>query len=317
MGIVCMHEDITLRNKPWTDVEETVKSDILLPKGFVTDEERQCYYYLAKYFVKGHGNIIDGGACLGSSAYCFGAGLAQNPSRGISRIHSYDRFIVSENYVADMISNHFRPLKQPWGDDFFDIFEYQTGKYRDLIVAHRGDFLAEKWDRSPIEILFVDIAKSKKLHDHVVEQFFPYLIPGKSLLLHQDYYFCWLPFIHIAMQYLSHRFEIVDRFIPSASRLYMLKDALTSSEIDNVQKLSREKRVELLDQWIDGETGDLKAMARVTKMCQLWYDKDEIAYADERRRLETEFGILPNTNWGMQCIQLDQLSFDNSPGELV
>ena len=212
-----------LRSKPWSNLPDDIKSEISLPKGFVTDEERQCYHYIARHCVSDDGQIVDAGACFGSSAYCFGSGLALNAKRGSSLIHSYDRFLVAENYVGDMISKNFRPLKSDWWDDFYDIFEFQTGKYKEFIRPHRGDFLAERWNGTPIDILFIDLAKSDELHTHIVQQFFPSLRPGKSLVLHQDFYFCWLPYIHISMQYLSRRFEVLDKFIPSATRLYLLK----------------------------------------------------------------------------------------------
>ena len=124
--------------------------------------------------------------------------------------------------MADCIKQNFRPLQQEWGDDFYDIFEYQIGKYQEFVKPHRGDFMLEKWNGSPIELLFIDLAKTKDLHDHIVEQFFPSLVPAQSLVMHQDFYFSWLPYIHTYMQYLSHRFEVVDPLIPSASRLYLL-----------------------------------------------------------------------------------------------
>jgi hypothetical protein len=301
----------TLALKPWLDLEPRVIRELKLPKGFVTDEERQCYHYLARHCVT-DGQIVDGGACLGASAFAFASGLALNDkaARGSSFVHSYDQFQVSEGYVGDMIKQSFRPLASEWWDDFFDIFEFQTGKYKEFIRPCRGDFLQEKWNGAPIDILFVDIAKTPDLHVHVVEQFFPSLRAGRSLVLQQDFYFCWLPYIHITMQYLAHRFEIVDPFIPSASRLYLYKDAVTAEEIAHIRSIPRDERIDLLDAFIDGEQGDLRAMARVTKMCQLWHDKDERAYQDERDRLVSEFGLRPETNWGNQCAALDKLGFE-------
>jgi len=299
-----------LRSKPWSEVAPNMAAELMLPKGFITEEERRCYHYLAQHCVSGEGQIVDAGACLGASAFCFASGLARNPTKGDTLVHSFDQFLVTENYVADMISEYFRPVQPDWGDNFFDIFEFQTGKYKNLIIPHKGNFLNEKWNCSPISILFIDIAKSFELHNHLIEQFYPCLMPGKTLLIHQDFYFCWLPFIHITMQYLSHRFEIVDPFIPSASRLYLLKDAVSGDEITHIASISREERLDLLDAFIDGEHGDLRAMARVTKMCQLWYDKDQRSYDQERGRLIAEFGLRPDTNWGNQCIELDKLGFD-------
>jgi hypothetical protein len=132
---------------------------------------------------------------------------------------------AGDEYVGNYISEAFRPAKE--GDDFFDIFQYQTGKYKEYIQPHRNDFLKEQWDGLRIDILFVDLAKTLELHDHIVKQFYPCLVAGESLLMHQDFYHCWNPYIRITMQFLKHCFENLDGFIPMSSRLFLLKEAIT------------------------------------------------------------------------------------------
>jgi hypothetical protein len=292
-----------LKTKPWMHLPEEDVRDVLLPKGFIGEEERRSYHYLARYCTSGHGAIVDAGACLGASAYCFSSGLNKNPNKGTALVHSYDRFTVGEDYVAELISQHFRASKG--GDDFYDIFEFQTGRYKELILSHKGDFLAERWGGGPIDILFVDLAKSLALHDHIVEQFYTAMKPSESLLMHQDFYHCWNPWMHEGMQYLSDRFEVLDKFIPSNSRLFFVKDQITAGDVEAVRSFSREQRLDLMDAFIDGESGDQRAMARVSKMCQLWLDKDVRGYESERSRLVSEAGWRLDTAWGYQANQLD------------
>lgn len=297
-----------LSTKPWLDLEPDVVSDILLPKGFILEEERRCFHYIARHCISGGGQIIDAGAAFGASAYSLASGLARNPSRWDTRVHSYDLFTSEAEYVSALATQYFRPVKT--GDDIFDIYEYQVGKYRNLIRPHRGDFLRYKWDGSRIDVLMVDMAKSPDLNVRIIEQFYPCLVPGESLLVHQDFYFSWLTYIHISMQYLAHRFEIVDRLIPDGSRLFLLKDAITADEIEHVRSFSREERIDLLDAFIDGEKGDSRAMARVNKLCQLYYDDDEDGYRAERKRMSAENpSIGPETKWGLQTNEIDALAF--------
>jgi len=124
--------------------------------------------------------------------------------------------------------------------------------------------MVEEWDGSRIDILFVDLAKTADLNIRIIEQFYPALVPGESLLVHQDFNFCWLPYIHISMQYLAHRFVIIDRWVWDSSRIYMLKDKITPEEFKHIRSFSREERIDLLQAYVDGETGQSLAMARVT-----------------------------------------------------
>ena len=298
-----------LRNKPWMELESEVVADISLPKGYIADEERRSYHYLARHCVKGEGHIIDAGSYIGASTYCFASGLARNPARGKSLVHAYDRFLVDAAYIGDMITKNFRPLNAALGDDFYDIFEFQVGKYKNFIRPHRGDFLAEKWIGEPIELLFIDLAKSEDLHKHIVDQFFPSLIPGRSWLIHQDFYHPWHPYIHISMQYLKRKFEIIDPFVPSASRIYLLKDRLTADDISHIKAVPRQERLDLLDEFIAGETGDMRAMAHVIKMCQHWLDKDQPGFAAQRLKLGAEFEWEAHKDWAFWCGELDKAQF--------
>jgi hypothetical protein len=298
-----------LRTKPWSNLEREVVSDITLPKGYIADEERRSYHYLARYCIKGQGHIVDAGAYIGASAYCFASGLARNSSKGKTVIHAYDRFLVDAAYIGEMITKNFRPLNSDRGDDFFDIFEFQVGKYKEFIHSHRGDFLLEKWNGEPIELLFVDLAKNDELHKHIVEQFYPSLIPGRSLLIHQDFYHPWHPYIHISMQYLKHKFEIIDPFVHNSSRLYLLKDRLTADEIAHVNSVPQQERLDLLEEFIDGEEGDMRAMGHVIKMCQHWLDKDQKGFQAQRSRLAAEFEWQPHKDWAFWCAELDKVQF--------
>ena len=49
-------------------------------------------------------------------------------------------------------------------------------------------------------MLFVDIAKTWALNDVVIEQFFPRLIPGRSVVVQQDYAFAFRPWVAITME---------------------------------------------------------------------------------------------------------------------
>jgi hypothetical protein len=66
------------------------------------------------------------------------------------------------------------------------------------------------WSGDPIEILFVDLAKTWALNSWVVAKTFPCLIPSVSVVVQQD----WVHFneywVHITMAYFADRFELVE-----------------------------------------------------------------------------------------------------------
>ena len=84
-----------------------------------------------------------------------------------------------------------------------------TAAVADLLEVHEGDLAASGWDGRPIELLFVDIAKTWSLNDVVVSEFFPCLIPDRSVIVQQDYAFAFQPWMAITMEYLSEYFEPV------------------------------------------------------------------------------------------------------------
>jgi hypothetical protein len=97
------------------------------------------------------------------------------------------------------------------GQPFEPLFRQATAEFADSIELHRGDLLKETWpaDR-PIELLFVDIAKTFALSGKVVTEFFPHLIAGRSVVVHQDFYHPSTFYLPIVMDYLSDYFTIVE-----------------------------------------------------------------------------------------------------------
>src|SRR6185503_20332371 len=90
------------------------------------------------------------------------------------RIHSFDLFQLEDyskkSYFADRAD-----LRT--GDSTYEMYLRNTRGFRDLVQTYPGDIRAVKWCGKSIEICFVDVMKTAEIHDAVVEQFFPSLIP--------------------------------------------------------------------------------------------------------------------------------------------
>ena len=179
-----------------------------VPTMLVPDELR-LLQYVAEDWYSGQGAIVDAGSFLGGSTVTLAEGLQRNLQRRgqpESRlIHSYDRFEVEDWTIGPFFEADVRP-----GESFKSRFERNIAAYADLVEVHSGDVRAFPWMGGPIELLFVDIAKHWRVCDWISWQFFPWLIPGKSLVVQQDYlYHHWVAWLHVTMEYYADYFEYV------------------------------------------------------------------------------------------------------------
>lgn len=256
-----------LKSRPW--VGFTPPTDLSAPRGMVGPDERACYYWLARYFAEGRGAIVDAGCFLGASTFAFAAGAADAGRRqwnGGPLVHAYDYFQVIDEYVGQAISAEVRPIGD--GESYLDIFQAQTAPYADMIAPHGGDFLGHRWSGDPVEILFIDVAKTRALNCHVVKEFFPALIPDHSIVVQQDYFHCWHPHIHIGMEYLADEFDLLDECVPYQSAVSRLARPIPQHKIDTLAayRLNRPYRLRLLDRVIEKSSPDMQPMLRVVRI---------------------------------------------------
>lgn len=178
--------------------------------GMLFDRETRLFRDLAQRYWMGAGAVIDAGSFLGRSAVCFAEGLRRNPGFDPQRhrLHCFDDFVCHDELTVHTIAQGLGE-RLAVGDSTRHLFDRQVAAHRDIIEVHAGDFHACVWSGEPIELLMVDIAKLPSLGQRVVSQFYGSLIPGRSLVLHQDYHHVWLPHIHVVMEFLADHFELV------------------------------------------------------------------------------------------------------------
>lgn len=291
-----------IRDKPWNI--STAPAKIYKPKGMIGPEERRALYWLAKNWFTGKGAIVDAGAYIGASAFSLAAGLSANPNVAGSQsvIHSFDYFRALDDYVIRSLQQDTGRIFEP-GAEYLDEFLRQTGAYRRFIEPHPGDFLSKRWN-APIEILFIDIAKTPELNSHLLREFFPHLIPGHSVVIHQDFFHCWHPHIHVTMEALEPHFEILDRRIDYTSRLYRYTKAIPPATLEEAARYaySPEERVTMLDALAGKEIGDLRAMIEVVTMWQLALDGNNALLERRHADLLQRYGaVREKTNWWWQA----------------
>ena len=197
----------TMKAKPWLAPNAQAGSYAL---GMLGLEERKLLYHLTRNIYTGEGAVVELGAFCGASTCCLAAGLRDNPRAGGHCVDSYDSFIASEPYLIDFIRKQFGEALE-LGQSFSAIFRRATAQFADLIEVHMGDLLEHTWPSAvPIEILFVDVAKTLALSGKVLTEFFTHLTPRQSIVIHQDFYHPTAFYLPVVMDFLSDNFTIIE-----------------------------------------------------------------------------------------------------------
>lgn len=193
---------------------EAAPPAVLTADGQLSTYDRLIYYWAAREFFSGQGTIVDAGALVGGTTCIFGAGLQLNARAAniAPPLHVYDLFQDSrDGYSAQLLKgwyNDHADTSDPY--DFERHFRRNTREHEHLIRVHKGDITTGAYDDPrDIEVLSIDVAKNADLMLAVARIFFPRLMPGRSVILHQDYVFPYQPWLHIAMELMSDLLEKV------------------------------------------------------------------------------------------------------------
>jgi hypothetical protein len=205
-------------------------------------------YWLARHWYSGEGAIVDLGSFLGSSTVAFAAGLAER-DEPIGHVHAYDLFEVSRDEETQ------RLLDKREGDSFLEDFHATIEGYEDRVTVNAGDIKAFPWKDGPIEILFVDLAKSWEMNEYIIRAFYPHLIPGRSIIVHQDFGNSWNPWLPVSMGYLGEWLPMVGDEWPS--RLFQCARALPADvlSVNYKEDLDRATRMACMERSLKASEG--------------------------------------------------------------
>jgi len=224
--------------------------------------EQKLLHWLTREYFTGEGAIGDLGCFIGSSTMSLASGLDARPAdRSIppgKYVHSYDLFIAPDDpYTLERLPQGYGP-----GSRFRDVFDGQIAKLENWIQVHDGDLRKDPWEAGPIEILFIDICKCWSTNQAVLQTFFPHLIAGHSIVVHQDFVRVWNPWIPVSMAALGDYFEVLTEV--ESSRVYRcvkdIPDELLS--VDYRRDLDLSQKSELLKESIAGSPPHTAAIHR-------------------------------------------------------
>jgi hypothetical protein len=115
------------------------------------------------------------------------------------------------------------------------------------VEIHPGDVRGFRWHGERIATLFLDLAKSWEVHDHVLEQFVPSLVPG-SLIVQQDLVHFGHPWCAISMELLEEHVEYLGH-VYFSSAVYRVRAPIPPEALPTrlLERLGAEEALALVD----------------------------------------------------------------------
>lgn len=225
--------------------------------------EQQLLYTLARDYASDDGAIVDGGCFLGGSTVALLAGLRDRPTswRG-PPLATFDRFRVEEYTIPRFFADE--PSIRV-GSSFRARFDANVAAFDVPHRVYEGDVLELGWPGGPIDVLFLDLDKSWKVNDALLRDFFPSLVPGRSVIVHQDYGWGGMPWIPITMELMSDSVELVDG-MKAGSHVFSVERELPAAVLrDGVSGLDYATQLTLLERASERVEGWARGMLELSR----------------------------------------------------
>ncbi len=183
--------------RPW--LRTAVPDAAMRIKTMLTEEEGSLLYWLTRDYADGSGAVCDLGCFAGGSTARLAAGIADAGRK--TRLAAFDHFTLSDPQKDRYL--YPAGIAPFAGNDMLHAVRTLLAPWQDFVDLRQGDIRRTNWTDGPIEILFIDAAKSPKGADHIAATFFPHLMAGRSIIVQQDYLHWRQPWIPAQMQLLS------------------------------------------------------------------------------------------------------------------
>lgn len=226
----------SINNSHLDGLFEKVPPEVMACRGQLSIDDRLLYYWAGSDFYKGVGTVVDCGALVGATTTALAVGLQANPiahRAGARPIHVYDVFEDAwDGYSARLIREWYGEELPAEVYDFESHFQRNTKFFSELLDVHRGDITKIGYrDQRDIEVLSIDVAKTPDLMHRVATEFFPRLMPGRAIVLHQDYLFCFQPWLVIAMELMDDLFERIYDVPTQCTSVFVPRQRITASQV--------------------------------------------------------------------------------------
>jgi hypothetical protein len=196
----------------------------------LTAEECRMLAWIAQVFPCGAGVICDLGSFLGGSTVHLAHGASLSPQAAM--VHAFDFFTIADEHKGPWLYDRgFPPFE---GNDMSHLFRQFTAPYAERIRAWHGGIEQQQWTGEPIEVLFVDICKGWDTQSHVMRQFYPCLIPGGSVVIHQDFQHWMHPWVVATTEALHPKLTLVS-WTEDNSAVFACTEPITPADVAQVE----------------------------------------------------------------------------------
>src|SRR6266545_2365144 len=262
-----------LTRRPWRDLE--LPPDAVGIPTMLSKSERKLLYSLARDYAGGDNAIVDAGCFLGGSTAALLAGVRdrKQPWQG-PPVESYDLFRVEAFTIPKFFGD------DRVGDSFRPRFDAHVARFDTPHVVHEGDITEIGWPGGPIDVLFLDVLKSWEINDSVLRDFFPSLVPGRSVIVHQDYGWGEHPWIPITVELMRDSLVLVD-WMEWGSHVFLLEGEIPVELLRRgVGGLDLDAKVELIEQAARHAEGWVRGMLEVSRSILVCERDPEAALTD-------------------------------------
>ena len=211
-----MRDSAEFDGAPWKSAKIDGFDATAAVPTMLAEEEQALYAWLTATWMEDIGDVVDLGCFVGGSTARLAAGLAAADRR--AHLHAYDRFGCDEALKQRMLYPAGIPPFE--GTDTLPLVRQLLSPWQDRLTLHPGQIQDTGWPGGPIELLFMDASKKIPLMDRMAEQFFPSLIPGKSLVIQQDYLHWRTPWVPVQMEAMANWFTPV-AFAPKDTVVFL------------------------------------------------------------------------------------------------
>lgn len=232
-------------NKPW--LAEDYPAELFDAPTLLSDEELRMLAWISANLTA-EGDICELGPFLGGST----VPLAWGGAKAGKRVYSYDRFKAPLD-----IQKRFKVAELCEGSNSLPAFMHSIRHVADNVVPVPGDLMEKGWPSDgPISLLFVDVAKTWALNDHILRVFFPQMSDG-AILIQQDFLYHRTPWVIGTMYALRDMFDFLGYVDKGASVIFCPKGRITEADI--APALQENQNVEVLIEathWAEGLFSD-------------------------------------------------------------
>lgn len=193
------------------------------PFGMTTPSERKYYTQIAADAIGQPGSIVDLGCWLGSTSIS----LAQGIQHTNELVYAMDCFVWRnwmDPWAHEMLCSYLP------GESFLPETRRRIENVQDNIQLLEVDLTTYEWEQGAIKILLVDAMKSWELTETIATEFYPSLAVGSSLI-HQDFKFYAVPWIHLLQYRLRDAFELCADVTDSTTVGFRTKRLLSRDEV--------------------------------------------------------------------------------------